>query len=287
MAQQQQTIPQAKYTHPIPKYDGTSCARSFLQKFQNAMSVNNWQDRDGKWLPILIGHLTGSAEFWYCVWIERQRQLARAAAPNNPNAAPAITYDMLTDALKHAFLSHSDPNLLEDRCKMRKQLVNEKPECYTFNLLALLNEYDNDMPETEQIRYLIRNSRPEYQEQVTVQNPRTIADFLDTMRRIESTLPQNRNVQPVATTSSNAAFSSSNQAAKNQLRIKCADMLKQIDALTTLVLAQHGTNANEAAGPRNLNILAHVAENMEHEQTEEDSELWHPPNPEDFDEDWW
>jgi len=170
---------QAKYTAPIPKYDGNYCPARYLRKFESIMKTNNWtKDR---WLALLAVNLEGTAEQFYTSWIEQQKRAAAAGG------AAAIDFDTLAKALQQAFKSHSDKAMVEEKCRARRQLLNESPEAYTYALLALLQDFDNDMPEEEQVRWLTRNARPAFMKEINMHDPKTIDTFLTLMRRVQHT----------------------------------------------------------------------------------------------------
>jgi hypothetical protein len=66
-------------------------------------------------------------------------------------------------------------------------MINESPETYTFALLSLLQDFNPDMPTAEKLRWLIKNARPNFIKQINMQQPTTIDQFLDLMRRVEHT----------------------------------------------------------------------------------------------------
>jgi hypothetical protein len=178
---------EARYTCPVPKYSGDSDVRRYLQKFQSAMETNNWP-KDTRWLPLLAASLEGSAEKFYYTWLEQQKRIAAIPpVPGAPVVVHQTTYDLLAHALQVAFKSYSDKNMVEERCRQRKQKLNESVETYTFELLALLEDLDPDMSEIERVRHLLRNSRADYRKLITIHNPTTVDIFLELMRKVEYT----------------------------------------------------------------------------------------------------
>jgi len=174
----------AKFTEPVPKYDGNSCPIGYLLKFENVCKIKHWQK--DTWLGHLAISLEGTAEKFYFTWLNRKKiEAAAALAARNPR--PIVTFDDLARDLQTSFRSFSDKAVLEEKCRARRQLLNENPENYTFAPLALLLEFDPNMPEHEQVRWLIRNSRPSFMKQVNMQNPISVDDFLDKMRTVEHT----------------------------------------------------------------------------------------------------
>jgi len=174
----------AKFTAPVPKYDGNSCPISYLLKFENSCKINHWPK--DTWLGHLAISFEGTAERFYFTWLnKKKKEAATATAAGLPR--PVVSFDDLARDLQASFSSFSDKAVLEEKCRARRQLLNENPENYTFALLALLMEYDPDMSEIEQVRWLIRNSRPTFMKQVNMQKPKTVDEFLDKMRTVEHT----------------------------------------------------------------------------------------------------
>jgi hypothetical protein len=168
----------ARFTEPIPKYDDTTPVRKYLLKFEHAMKLNSWEK--SSWLGYLSISLEGSAESFYYNWLENERIKARGVLAPKP-----LEFNDFALALQLAFQSHADKSILEEKCRDSKQLINENPESYTFALLALLQELNPAIEIDEQIRWLIRNARPEYIKRVSMHQPSTIDEFLDLMRRVE------------------------------------------------------------------------------------------------------
>jgi hypothetical protein len=175
-------IKPTNYKSTLPRFDGTSDPFRFLRIFEYAMTVDNWHKDD--WLKYLIQCLDGAADQFSYWWLDDQKKIRAAAANKDP-----ITFDDLSLALQQAFKSHSDKDKahLEEKCRLRKQMLNETPEAYTFALLALLRDFNPDMAMLEKIRWLIKNSQPNFIKAIKLQKPQMVDDLLMLMRRVEHT----------------------------------------------------------------------------------------------------
>jgi hypothetical protein len=148
---------------------------------------------------LLTSSLTESAEKWYYAFLQRRRaQVPGAAAAggaqgaglpaahgNNAVNPPPLTFNELTAALRRAFATYDDKGLIEERIRNRVQREHEAAEDYAFGLVDLLMEYNPDMEESEQTRYLVRNCRPAILREIATHNPVTIEHFLVLARKAD------------------------------------------------------------------------------------------------------
>jgi hypothetical protein len=177
------------------KYDGTSCPKLFLRKFEHAMKTNEWKKEN--WLGVLGNSFEHAAEKFYFRWLADQQEYARtvhaAALADGKTAAEAqleadaiLSFNACALALQTAFKSHSDEDSAEQKFLKRKQKLNESIEAYTFDFLALVAAYDDKMPESKRVRRLINNCRPTYLRWMKMHKPKTIEEFLEIGRRVEN-----------------------------------------------------------------------------------------------------
>jgi hypothetical protein len=157
-------------------------AFKYLQKFDMVSISNNWTD-DIKALQ-LPNYLVGTAEKWFLNW-KKERKASYVPPTATPTAPqPPPTWVELTTALQLAFKNVGSKDIAEQKLLSRKQKTGESAEDYLYSKLDLINDYDDKMPMTSKIRYIIKGLRPSYLEKINFICPTTIHEVLDSIRRI-------------------------------------------------------------------------------------------------------
>lgn len=114
-------LPMAKLQPIIPTYDGSTSAKTYLEEFLHACKASGWPE--ASFAQILSLHLRGTAKSFYLTWIKKKQAEAAAILAANPPGAPApplpaMDFAALGIALQVAFQSNTDPNHLEQKCKL-------------------------------------------------------------------------------------------------------------------------------------------------------------------------
>jgi hypothetical protein len=179
----------------LPKFRGDSCPVQFLQKFEYAMKINGWAK--DHWFAQLGNSLEGPADQFHYRWLDDTKIAAQAAsdaaiagggtaADGAAAAAALLSFDQLALALQATFRSFSDKDSTEQKWRNRKQRLNEPVETFANDFLHLIKAYDKTIPETEQVRRMISNSRPSYIPLIKLVQPKTIEAYLEVARGLET-----------------------------------------------------------------------------------------------------
>jgi len=172
-----QAVPMARYAIKIKGFSGDTNPVKYLREFANVCQGNRWpQDL---WPGYLITHLEDEAKKLYNNFIAERR------LRYDGQVAPPITFEELSELLIRGFASLTDPLYHEEKLRQRKQRIGKSVEKYTYDLIDICNDVDPKMPEAVKVRWLIKNSRPNYIPQILILQPKIVQVFLSILRRIK------------------------------------------------------------------------------------------------------
>jgi len=166
----------ASYKIPLARYNGLTSAYRFLEEFSEQLQGNNFPRSE--WVRLLIPHLDGAAKRFYHDWIKKRN------AQYEGRFVPPITWEEASMAIQSGFQSHHNLAVLEQKCRRRKQTAEEIPEVYVYDLVTLLDDFDPNMSEATKVNWLTKNARPSYISNLTLADPKTVSEFLQTLRQI-------------------------------------------------------------------------------------------------------
>ena len=117
-------------------------AYQYLIDFENVANANKWDA--GIALAQLLNKFTDSAKVWREVYV-------RTLPPG-----VVLTYDMLKDALQKAFYSTSSNKMVAQlKAQNYRQQLNQLPETYVYNKIALLHKWSDTLTQEELVTHLL------------------------------------------------------------------------------------------------------------------------------------
>jgi hypothetical protein len=164
----------SRFCPTLPHFNGLSRPSIFLQSFAIAATASHFSKE--AWLSIILAQMQGTAWHFASLW-----QTNRIKNQLPITGIPA--YEEFTLALETSFSTFSDETDLENRCRLRKQLPTESVQSYFLELLFMLNELNETLTEKRKLRFLYRNTLPEYKD-VMLSQAKNTEEFLDIMIRI-------------------------------------------------------------------------------------------------------
>jgi hypothetical protein len=173
--------PPSKWYAKIPRYDGSSDPRKYLQRFEQCMQTNGWNDQTD-WINKLGVSMDKEAEEFFYDWRQEKQKLREAARCRGRNLPDPTITDLATDLIRN-FATHTDKVTLEEKCRQRKQKINENPEAYVFGLVSLLKSMDPDITELQKVQWLIKNARPDTVRLANILSPTTVEQFTNILRK--------------------------------------------------------------------------------------------------------
>ncbi|CAN7993838.1 unnamed protein product, partial [Ixodes hexagonus] len=152
---------------PISKGSPEDSVAEWLTCYDHVASLNSW-DNEAK-VKCLYPALDGDARKWYTTQIL--------------TGAPA-SWDEWKALLQRSFGSSHAAEVAHLQLQSRGQLPFESPEQYYYDVMQLCARVDPTIKEEDRLRHLLRGLRPDFVEKVVLSNPKTCADFLQTLQRL-------------------------------------------------------------------------------------------------------